>query len=450
MRKKRDAWSSKIGFILAASGSAVGLGNLWKFPYSVGSNGGGAFVVLYLLFLTIIGFPLMLAAISLGRKAQLSAVGAYRSINPKWAFVGKLGVVCGFFILAFYSTVGGWVIFYFIEAIKGSIVTTNSEVLEKLFKTMISSPFHSIFYQFLFMILTLLIVLKGISAGIEKASKIMMPALFFIIILIAIRSVTLEGSLKGIEFFLIPDFSKISFQVVMNALGQMFFSLSIGMGVMVTYGSYLKKDDSLLQTSFSIPLIDTFVAMIAGFATLPAVFAYGFNPQEGPALMFITLPNVFAHMKFGYFFCLLFFTLVLFAALTSSISMLEVCVSYFVDEKSSSRKKSSLFLSLGIFILGIPASLSMGILKNFHIIGSLTVFDFYDKLTSNLFLTIGGLLLSIFVGYVWGADKAIEEMKLNHPNFAFYGLWKFLIKTICPISILIILVVSVKEFFSLI
>ncbi|PAB59238.1 sodium-dependent transporter [Anaeromicrobium sediminis] len=448
--QKRDKWASKLGFILAAAGSAVGLGNLWKFPYSAGANGGGAFVMVYFLFLITIGFPLMLAAITLGRKTQLSAVGAYRSIKKKWAFVGGLGVVCGFFILAMYSTVGGWVIYYVIKALTGGLAEKNPQVLGEIFGEFITSPGISVAYQGLFLLLTLLIVLRGISSGIEKASKIMMPALFVIMIVIAIRALSLEGAYEGVKFLLVPDFSKINMSVIVNALGQVFFSLSIGMGVMVTYGSYFDRESNLLQAGTSIPILDTMVAILAGLATLPAVFALGFEASAGPGLMFVTLPAVFASMAFGNVFCILFFLLVLFAALTSSISMLEVCVSYFVDEKNVDRVKSSIIISIIIFIIGVPATLSMGPWSDLTILGNLNFFDFYDKLTSNILLTSGGLFLSIFVGWIWGADKAVEEIERNGTKFKLAPVWKFLIKFVVPPAVSIVLLNSFKEVLALI
>lgn len=442
---QRDKWASKLGFILAAAGSAVGLGNLWKFPYSVGNNGGGAFVMIYFIFLILIGFPLMLAAITLGRKTQLSAVGAYRSVKKNWAFVGGLGVLCGFFILAFYSTVGGWVIYYFAKSLMGGLSIQEPEVLGSIFTDFISSPKESILYQGVFLLLTLMIVLKGISGGIEKASKIMMPSLFVMIILISIRSVTLPGASEGLEFFLVPDFQKIDMSVVMNALGQVFFSLSIGMGVMVTYGSYLDRETNLLGPSMYIPMLDTAVAIIAGLATLPAVFALGFKASSGPGIMFVTLPAVFASMPFGKLFCFIFFMLVLFAALTSSISMLEVCVSYFVDEKGANRRSASIIIAAIIYVVGMPASLSMGPWSDLHILGSLNFFDFYDKLTSNILLTSGGLLLSIFVGWIWGADNAIAEIESDGVKFVLAPVWKLLIKFVVPPAVFIVLLNSISE-----
>ncbi|WP_347561223.1 sodium-dependent transporter [Senegalia massiliensis] len=423
----------------------MGLGNLWKFPYNTGSNGGGAFVLLYILFLVIIGIPLMLAAITLGRKTELSVFGAYRSIDKRWAFVGTLAIICGFIILAFYSTVGGWVIFYLKSAIVGDLSTTDSAYLNSLFDNLLNSPIELLSYQFIFMIATILIVLKGISGGIEKASKIMMPALFIMIIIIAVRSITLKGGIEGIEFLFVPDFSKINMNVAMNALGQVFFSISIGIGTMITYGSYLDKKDNLLSTATLIPVLDTIIAILAGLAILPAVFALGFEPTDGPKLMFVTLPAVFSSMPFGYFFSLLFFILVLFAALTSSISMLEVAVSYFVDEKGKKRVPTTIITGGFIFLLGVPSSLSLGA-WSFKVLGNLNFFDLYDKLASNILLTTGAFLLAIFVGWVLTPEKAIEEIESSKIEFKLAKIWSLLIKYVVPIAIGIILVNSYIDF----
>ncbi len=441
----RDKWSSKAGFVLAAAGSAIGLGNIWKFPYSVGVNGGGAYVALYLLFLVIIGIPLMLAAITLGRKTQLSVFGAYKSIDKRWSFVGALAVICGFVILAFYSAVGGWVLYYFKNAVTGKLNTTDPSTLAGIFTDMMNSPKILIFYQLVFMLLTIMIVIKGIKKGIESSSKIMMPALFILLIIIAIRSVTLQGSMEGIKFLLVPDFSKITMDVAKNAMGQVFFSLSIGMGVMITYGSYLDKEENLLTTAVSIPILDTLAALIAGFATIPAVFALGFEAGEGPGLMFITLPAVFASMPMGQLFCILFFLLVIFAALTSSISMLEICVSYFVDERNEDRSKATLTIGTLIFLLGIPASLSLVEGSGFRL-GSLAFFDVYDKLSSNILLTTGAFLLSVFVAWVLTTKEAVKEIESSGVEFKLANVWSFLVKYIVPVGVFIILVSSYKDF----
>lgn len=442
----RDKWSSKLGFVLAAAGSAIGLGNIWKFPYSVGTNGGGAYVVLYIFFLVVIGIPLMLAAITLGRKTQLSVFGAYRSIDKRWSFAGALAVLCGFIILAFYSIVGGWVLYYFKNALLGNLNTTNADELTQFFSNLMNSPKTLILYQAIFMILTMLIVVNGIKKGIENTSKVMMPALFILLIIIAIRSVTLEGSIEGIKFLLVPDFSKINMDVAKNAMGQVFFSLSIGMGVMITYGSYLDKKVNLLSTAVSIPILDTLAALIAGFATIPAVFALGFEVSEGPGLMFITLPAVFASMPMGQVFCVAFFLLVIFASITSSMSMLEICVSYFVDVREKNRAKSTLVLGFIIFLLGIPASLSLA-RRDIYRIGNLSFFDMYDKLTGNILLTTGGLLLCIFVGWVLTTKSAVEEIQASGVEFKLANTWSFLVKYIVPVGIFIILAGSYKDFF---
>lgn len=441
----RDKWSSKLGFVLAAAGSAIGLGNIWKFPYSVGVNGGGAYVALYLLFLVIIGIPLMLAAITLGRKTQLSVFGAYKSIDKRWSFVGALAVICGFVILAFYSTVGGWVLYYFKNAITGELNSTDPAALAGIFTGMMSSPKILILYQLIFMLLTIVIVVNGIKKGIESSSKIMMPGLFILLIIIAARSVTLSGSMEGIKFLLIPDFSKITMDVAKNALGQVFFSLSIGMGVMITYGSYLGKEENLLSTAVSIPVLDTLAALIAGFATIPAVFALGFEVGEGPGLMFITLPAVFASMPMGQIFCIAFFLMVIFASLTSSISMLEICVSYFVDERNNDRTKVTLTVGALIFLLGIPASLSLVEGSCFKL-GSLSFFDMYDKLSSNILLTTGAFLLCIFVAWVLTTKEAVKEIESSEVDFKLANVWSFLLKYIVPIGVFVILINSYKDF----
>lgn len=443
----RDKWSSKLGFILAAAGSAVGLGNLWKFPYSASTNGGGAFVAIYIAFLIIIGCPLMLAGITLGRKTQLSVFGAYKSINKNWSFVGTLGVICGFFILAFYSTVGGWVLYYLKNALLGGLNITDPNVLGEIFNSLMNSPVELILYQFIFMVLTVSIVLKGISGGIEKASKVMMPALFIMLIIVAIRSLTLEGSIEGLKFLFVPDFSKINMEVIINALGQMFFSLSVGMGTMVTYGSYLDKKENILNTGVIVPALDTAVALIAGIAIIPAVFALGFEATEGPGLMFITLPAVFASMPMGSIFNIAFFLLVVFASLTSSISMLEVAVSYFVDEKQKSRVPTTLIIGLVIFALGIPASLSMGVWQDVGILGNLGFFDVYDKLTSNILLPTGAFLLCIFTGWIFKTEEAIKEIESSGVKFKLASMWSVLIKYVVPVGVLIILINSYIDFF---
>ncbi|KXG78983.1 sodium-dependent transporter [Thermotalea metallivorans] len=440
---EREQWGSKIGFILAAAGSAVGLGNLWKFPYMAGKNGGGAFVLVYFVMLFLVGFTLMLAEIVVGRHTQLNAIGAYRKIRKNWAWVGALGVLAGFIILSFYSVVGGWVTAYLVKALSGGLKITDAQTLGNMFGQLISDARTPIFYHAIFMIATLLIVYGGIGGGIEKASKIMMPALFIIIIILVLRSVTLPGAFKGIEYLFVPDFSKINIGVILDALGQVFFSLSLGMGCMITYGSYLSKDTNIPESAVTIPLIDTAVALLAGLAVLPAVFAFGFEPAAGPGLVFITFPAVFAKMPLGGIFSILFFVLVLFAALTSSISLLEVVVAYVVDEWKIKRKIATVALAFIIFLIGIPASLSFGPWAHIKVLGDRGFFDTYDFISSNILLPLGGLLLCIFVGWVWGTDKAVKEASNDGQlEFKLAPFWSFLVKYVAPVAIAIVFVRS--------
>ncbi|MGL5577646.1 MAG: sodium-dependent transporter, partial [Fusobacteriaceae bacterium] len=398
MAEARGKWGSSLGFILASAGSAVGLGNLWKFPYLAGKNGGGAFVIVYLSLIIILGFTLMLGEMALGRRGKSDPFGSYNNIKKGWGFVGILGIFTCFIILSYYSVIGGWVIKYVGDYILGGI---GGDVGAH-FGGFISKSTSPIVYAGIFLILTALIVVKGISGGIEKASKFMMPALFVFLVVIVIRSVTLPGARAGIEFFLKPDFSKITGGVILAALGQVFFSLSLGMGAIVTYGSYLPSDSKLVRNAFIIPGLDTLVALLAGLAVMPAVFSFGLEPAAGPSLLFVTLPKIFESMAFGSFFGIIFFVLVFFAALTSSISMLEVTVAFVVDQLKLDRKRTTWALTALLFLVAIPNSLSFGLLEKSTLFFGMNFFDFLCYLSDNLFLPIGGLLLCVFIGYVWG------------------------------------------------
>ncbi|WP_035132299.1 sodium-dependent transporter [Clostridium sulfidigenes] len=432
----RGQWASNIGFILAAAGSAVGLGNIWKFPYLAGANGGGAFVVIYLVMIVIIGFVIMLGEMAIGRNTHLSSVGAYKKLSEKWAFVGFIGVVVGFCILAFYSVIGGWVLNYIGKYLIGGISGAEAG---NYFSGFIASTTQPIVWHLVFMVLCCVIVLKGIAGGIEKASKFMMPALFILLVIIAIRSVTLDGAMEGIKFFLKPDFSKVTIGTVMAALGQAFFSLSLGMGAIITYGSYLGKTENLEKNAIIIPAIDTAVALLAGFAVLPAVFAFGFEPGAGPSLMFITLPSVFDSMPFGQFFGILFFILVLFAALTSAISLLEVVVAFVIDTFKIERKKTTIIISTILFFIGIPCSLANGPVMKDVLIFGYNFFDFMSFLAENLLMPLGGLLMCIFIGYVWGVDNISDEISCNGKyRFRSKPFFVIMIKYIAPVLIFII------------
>jgi NSS family neurotransmitter:Na+ symporter len=443
-KKERDQWGSKTGFILAAAGSAVGLGNLWKFPYTAGSNGGGAFVVVYIAMLFLVGFTLMMAELVLGRHTQLSAVGAYRKVKEKWAWVGFIGVGASFLILTFYSVIGGWVLKYIVTAFSGGFNTTDISALENIFTSFIGNPIQPLIYHGIFMAITLAIVMGGVSGGIEKFSKILMPGLFIMMVIIMIRSVTLPGAMEGVEFLLKPDFSKINGSVILAAVGQVFFSLSLGMGVIIAYGSYLGKEENLVQSAFFIPAIDTVIALLAGLTILPAVFALGFDPGGGPGLLFITLPGVFAKMPLGSFFAILFFILVLFAAVTSSISLLESAVSVCIDQFKWKRKTATIGLAFVAFIIGIPSSLANGpVMADMKFIKGLNFFDSMSYISESILLPLAGLLLAIFIGWVWGVDKAIAEANNNGKvKFGLAPVWGFLIKWVVPVAIFVILLQS--------
>ncbi len=435
-QKNRGEWASNIGFILAAAGSAVGLGNIWKFPYLAGANGGGAFVIIYLAMIILIGFTIMLGEMSIGRNTHMSAVDAYKKLSKKWAIVGFIGVLVGFCILSFYSVIGGWVLNYIAKYFTGGIA--GSEAAE-YFGGFISGTTQPILWHFIFMAITAVIVFKGISGGIEKASKFMMPALFVLLIVVALRSVTLNGAGAGIEFYLKPDFSKVTIGTFVAALGQAFFSLSLGMGAIITYGSYLGSTENLEKNAVLIPAIDTMVALLAGFAVIPAVFAFGFEPGAGPSLMFITLPSVFDAMPFGQLFGILFFILVFFAALTSSISLLEVVVAYLIDSFKINRKVATIVIAFVLFLIGIPCSLANGPVMSDFLIGGRNFFDFMSFLAENVLMPLGGLLMCIFIGYVWGMDNIIKEITCDgRYKFVSKGFFTIMIKYIAPVLIFII------------
>ena len=445
----REQWSSKIGFILAAAGSAIGLGNIWKFPYIAGENGGASFIFVYLICIAIIGLPVLIAEILIGRTTQRNPVGAFRKLsNSKfWVGVGGMGVVSGFLILSFYAVIAGWAIGYIVEAVAGNFAHYETGVSAALhFKSLVTNIPWDVGYFTLFMIITMLFVFLGIRKGIERGSKIMMPILLVLLIVLMIRGITLDGSEKGIVFLLHPDWSKINAQSILIALGHAFFTLSLGMGAMLTYGSYMSKRDNIPSAALQIIILDTVIALIAGVAIFTSVFAVGLDPAAGPGLIFHTIPAVFAKMPGGYFFSILFFILLSIAALTSAISLLEVVVAYFVDELGWSRKKAVLILGFFVFLLGLPSALSFNVLSDFTIFGK-NFFDLVDFFASNILLPLGGLLIAVFVGYVWGFNKVLYNLREGAENlFDNYpyiiSTWKFFLKYLSPILIFIVLLRS--------
>ncbi|EOD01558.1 sodium-dependent transporter [Caldisalinibacter kiritimatiensis] len=438
---ERDSFASKLGIIAAAAGSAIGLGNIWKFPYIVGENGGGAFLIVYLFCIAIIGLPVMLSEFLIGRKAQKNAIGAFKSIKPgsPWYLTGIAGVASAFIILSFYSVVAGWVFSYISRSVTGTLIKVAPDQLGGYFDGLISGVVEPIFWQFIVMFLTAFIIVRGIKEGIEKYSKILMPILLGLLVVLMIRSVTLEGASKGLEFLFKPDFSSLKATGVLEALGHAFFSLSLGMGTMITYGSYIKKDENLGTTALQVTIADTAIALMAGIVIFPAVFAYGFPTDSGPSLIFITLPAVFQSMPLGGFFQALFFILVGIASLTSTISILEVVVAFFTEEFNIPRKKATILIAGIIFIIGIPSALSFGALSEFKIFGK-TYFDIFDFTASNVLLPLGGLLISLFVGWAWGIKQALKEATNEGTvRLPLSGAYGFITKYLAPVGISIIL-----------
>nr|WP_312576391.1 sodium-dependent transporter [Sedimentibacter sp.] len=441
---KRENWGSRFGFIMAAAGSAVGLGNIWRFPYMTGENGGGAFIVLYLICVLVICLSIMIAEFAVGRRTSLAAVGAYKTIDNRWTFAGVLGVVSAFFIMGFYPVVGGWAFAYIVKSFTGLL--SAPAAIGDSFNTFISSPVQPIIWMLIFLALNVVIVAKGIKGGIEKASKVLMPTLFVLLILISIRSITLEGAGAGLEFLFKPNWGIVSGQTFLAALGQAFFSLSLGMGCMITYGSYLDKKENLTKSALMVTLMDTGVAILAGIAIFPALFAFGMEPAVGPGLVFVVVPSIFAEMgSLGVIFSIIFFIALMVAALTSSVSLLEVVVAYLIDQKNMERKSAVYITGAIMVVTGILSSLSMGLMSGVKLFG-VGFFDFFDILTDKIFLAIGGMILAIFVGWVMKKEDLKDELTNGGTiKFGLFEIWYNLIKYIIPIAIAIVAFMGIKS-----
>ncbi|WP_075620495.1 sodium-dependent transporter [Paenisporosarcina indica] len=443
---KRDHFASKIGFILAAAGSAIGLGAIWKFPYMAGTNGGSVFVLLFIISTLLIGLPILLAEFVIGRRGQADPVTALKKLAPgkKWHFIGWSGFFFSFIILSFYSVVGGWILSYLGRALLFSFDNKGENYYGGLFDTIISNPVEVLIGQAVFMILTVMIVRGGIEAGIERASRIMMPALLIFFIILVIRSLTLDGAMEGVKFMFVPDWSYFNAKTALLALGQAFFSLSVGVTGMMTYASYLPKDQKLGSSAVSVSMLNIGISIMAGLVIFPAVFALGFSPNEGPGLAFIILPAIFEQIPFGAIFMLIFFILMLFATLTSSIAMLETIVSIGIKNAYDKRKRASWIYGLIIFLVGIPSALSFGVFSDVKIFGK-TFFDFADFLTSSIGLPLGALLISIFAGYVLKKSATIEELNISPTWFA---VWHFLVRYLAPIAIIVIFINAIISAFK--
>ena len=439
----KESFGSKFGIIAAAAGSAIGLGNIYRFPCEAGANGGGAFFMVYLCIVLLLGLPLMVTEFVIGRRSGKNPVGAFKELAPKqkaWSSIGYMGVICAFLILAFYCTVAGWTI----DAVGKSIINyyhgLDLNTIQTDFNNLINETWQPIISEGIFIFLTAFIIIKGVTKGIEKYSKILMPILLGILIILGIKSLTLPGAKAGIEFFLKPDFSKITGTVLINALGQAFFSLSLGMGALITYGSYISRKDNLTSTAFMVCISDTVIAILAGIVIFPAAFSFNISPEAGDSLAFVTLPMLFNKMAGGYFFCLIFFILLTIAALTSSISLLEVVVLFMTEELGISRKKATIYSGIGAFILCIIASQSLHADTSLKIFG-FKIFDALDAFTSKFLMTIGGLLTVIFLGWKMKKEHFMEEY--TNGGTVSMGLRKimyFIIKFLAPVAITVILI----------
>ena len=425
MAEPRAQWKSRTGFILAAAGSAVGLGNIWKFPYITGENGGGAFVLVYLLCILLVGVPVMIAELLLGRATRSSPVRAFRSQAPgtAWAGVGLLGVLTSFFLLSYYSTVAGWSLHYTYLSLTDQIVSQGADGIPGLFDQLTSSPAMGLTWQLLFLLTTILVTAAGVSRGLERAVRFMMPALFGMLLILLFKGATLSGWSTGIDFLFGMRMDKLTGAGVLEALGHSFFTLSLGMGAMLTYGSYLRTKDDLVSASVVTAGADTLVALVASLVLFPIIFTFGLEPGQGPGLLFVTVPIALAQMTGGGVLTVVFFVALVFGALTSSISIFEVVTAYLMDNHGFSRRKACLWGGLTVTLVGIPATLSA------------IWFDRVDYLVSNWALPLGGLGIALFVA--WKMDAALRRgvFETGSPLARFYGTWLWFLKYPVPVCI---------------
>ena len=441
----RDSFGSRLGVLLAMAGSAVGLGNLWRFPYLVGENGGAAFIIIYLACVCLICLPIFISEFVIGRRSQKNAYAAFRDLSggSAWRWVGLMTVIVPLIVASYYCVIGGWAFEYLWKSCTFSFTgDASQEAVSTMFSDFVSSPWGPVIGQTLFLLVTTLIVIIGIKDGIERFSKLMMPILFIIVIAIAVYSSTLPGSGAGFEYLFRPDFSKVDGGSFASALGQAFFSLSLGFGTIMTYASYVDKKDNILFQSTSTAIADTMFALIAGMAIMPSVFAFGINPQSGPGLVFETLPYVFGKMPGGGIVAILFFLALIVAALTSSISMIEVGVAYLIEEKKLKRTTACVVLFLICWILGIFCALSFGPLAEVKLAGR-SIFDFFDNLSSNILMTLGSLLTVLFVGWRLKKTDIYEEFTNGgtlSANVKIFGVLWFLIRYVAPIAVIVIFI----------
>lgn len=439
MTQHRGAWKNRWTFMLATAGSAIGLGNIWKLPYMIGVNGGSAFVLVFIACILFVGIPLMMTEIMLGRRAQQNPLNAIQTLakeanaSSAWRYIGGMGMLAGVLILSFYSVIGGWVLSYISYAAQNNFHEITASQSSENFASLLASPLTLLFWHTIFMLMTMGVVAKGVNSGLEKANNVLIPALFAILLILLGYSMSVGDMDAAVTFMFAPDFSKITPVAVLSALGHAFFSLSLGMGSVMVYGSYLKRDVSIARTTIYIALADTMLGLLVGLAIYSLVFANHLEPNAGPGLIFQTLPIAFGHMPWGNVIGTLFFMLVAFAAWTSAISLVEPTVAWVVENTQIKRLTACLILGVIVWLVGISVLLSFGIWKDVRIVFGLGIFDTLDKLTSTILLPLGGLLMAIFTGYFMKIYHVQEELDLGETNFK---LWKFANNIIAPIAIL--------------
>lgn len=439
MTHHRVTLGGKLSAVLVAAGSSVGLGNIWRFPYVAGDNGGGAFLLIYIGCVLLLGLPIMLAEFAVGRTTRRNAVGAYHALDRRWSFIGYNSVLAAFLILGFYFVVSGWTAEYTVHSLTGELASlSTTEEYAAQFEGFISNPWRPLLYTLLFILATHAVIALGVQKGIERSAKVLMPLLFIILIALSIHSLLMPGAAEGMRFLFQPDFSKVTASTLLTALGQAFFSLSVGIGTMVTYASYFKPETNLRHTALNVTLLDTLVAVLAGVVIFPAVFTAGIAPSSGPSLVFITLPGIFNGMPLSMVWSTVFFLLLVVAALTSTISLHEVITAYLHEEWHLSRRSAAWLTTLSTAALATLASLSLGLLGGWRICG-LTLFDALDFATANILLPLGGLFTCIFVGWKLDPERFREQLS-NHGTLRcrIHGLLIFLLRWVCPVILLLV------------
>ncbi len=445
-------WSSRWAFVLAATGSAVGLGNVWKFPYIAGENGGGAFVLVYLICICLIGVPIMIAEIMLGRRGRqnpvmsMETLAAEEGVSAHWKWLGIMGVLSGFLILSYYSVIAGWALSYVFTSASGAFAGSNAETVGNIFGGLVSSPWKLLIWHTLFMVITMLVVARGVRSGLEKAVMLLMPGMFVILILLVGYAIVKGNFAEGFSFLFSPDFSKLEWGSVLTAMGHAFFTLSLGMGSIMIYGSYLPENVSIAKTGFMVAAADTIVALLAGLAIFPIVFANGLATDSGPGLVFKTLPIAFGQMPGGVIFGTLFFVMLVFAAWSSSISLIEPAVTWLVEKKKMTRGKACVIAGIVTWLLGIVTVLSFNKWAfKFTFAGQEKtggLFDMLDILTANIMLPMGGLLIAIFAGWKMSKTSSTDELDMNETDTG-YQIWRFLIRFVTPVAVIIVMLKAI-------